>query len=55
MKIKIIRPVRVSSIGKMVLGVDAEIEVEDSAAEVYIRLGFAEAVELKKQTQKSKK
>jgi hypothetical protein len=44
MKIKIIKPIKISSVGKTVLPIDFECEVSKSAGDIYIEKGFAKEV-----------
>ena len=54
MKVKIIKPIKVSEVGKTVLPKDHECEVSDSTAKILIKKGYAEEVKASQKKEEKK-
>ena len=45
MKIKVIKPIKITEVGDMLLPVDFETEISNDAAEIFIKKGFVNGIE----------
>jgi len=44
MRVKIVKPIKISEVGKTVLPLDFECEISDSAGKIFVEKGFVEEI-----------